>query len=155
MEKLDPQLWTLLEQRERAHAQAVTRNERDAVRLADAPIEVHVEFDGESEALRSAGFPLYGLVPGAARGGLSTGSPEAVARLRFPQNVACGFPALRSSAGVSQHCKSLQLRIWEAQLCRCYLFKFRFHGQLIFSLNRRPRLPLNGAHVAQEQFTCR
>jgi tetratricopeptide (TPR) repeat protein len=26
-----------------------------------------------------------------------TGSPEAVARLRFPQNVACGFPALRST----------------------------------------------------------
>jgi hypothetical protein len=40
-----------------------------------------------------------------------TGSLEAVARLQFPQNVACGFPALRSSAGVSQHCKSLQLRI--------------------------------------------
>src|SRR6202043_134963 len=30
----------------------------------------------------------------------------------------------------------------------CYLFKLRFHGQLIFSLNRRPCLPLNGAHVA-------
>ena len=73
-----------------------------------------------------------------------TGSLEAVARLQFPQNVACGFPALRSSAGVSQHC-----------FFRCYLFKFRFHGQLIFSLNRRPCLPLNGAHVAQEQFTCR
>ena len=38
---------------------------------------------------------------------------------------------------------------------RCYLFKFRFHGQLIFSLNRRPCLPLNGAHVAQEQFNYR
>ena len=48
--------------------------------------------------------------------GSSPGSLEAVARLQFPQNVACGFPALRSSAGVSQHCKSLQLRIWEAQL---------------------------------------
>ena len=45
-----------------------------------------------------------------------TGSPEAVARLRFPQNVACGFPALRSSAGDLQHCKSLQLRVREAQL---------------------------------------
>jgi hypothetical protein len=45
-----------------------------------------------------------------------TGSPEAVVRLRFPQNVACGFPALRSSAGVSQHCKSLQLRVRETQL---------------------------------------
>ena len=29
---------------------------------------------------------------------LATGSPEAVARLRLPQNVACGFPALRSSS---------------------------------------------------------
>jgi hypothetical protein len=47
---------------------------------------------------------------------ISTGSPEAVACLRFPQNVACGFPALRSSAGDSQHCKSLQLLVREAQL---------------------------------------
>jgi hypothetical protein len=38
---------------------------------------------------------------------------------------------------------------------RCYSFKSRFHGQLIFSLHRRLQLPLNGAHVAQEQFTCR
>jgi hypothetical protein len=45
-----------------------------------------------------------------------TGSPEAVARLRLPQNVACGFTALRSSAVDSQHCKSLQLRVREAQL---------------------------------------
>src|ERR1700724_4634802 len=36
-----------------------------------------------------------------------TGSPEAVARLRFPQNVDCGFPALRSSEDDSQHCASL------------------------------------------------
>ena len=45
-----------------------------------------------------------------------TGSPEAVARLRLPQNVACGFTALRSSAVDLQHCKSLQLRVTEAQL---------------------------------------
>jgi hypothetical protein len=45
-----------------------------------------------------------------------TGSLEAVARLQFPQNVACGFTALRSSAVGLQHCKSLQLRIREAQL---------------------------------------
>src|ERR1700736_4261371 len=31
-----------------------------------------------------------------------TGSPEAVARPRLPQNVACGFPAPRSSAVCSQ-----------------------------------------------------
>src|SRR5216683_3808364 len=54
-----------------------------------------------------------------------TGSPEAVARLRFPQNVACGFPAPRSSAVGSQHCKSLQLPVREAQLWfqqRCPFF---------------------------------
>src|SRR5215831_18241427 len=34
---------------------------------------------------------------------LPTGSSEAVARLRLPQNVACGFTALRSSIGGSQH----------------------------------------------------
>jgi hypothetical protein len=33
----------------------------------------------------------------------STGSPEAVTRLRLPQNAACGFPALRSSEVGSQH----------------------------------------------------
>src|SRR5260370_9457392 len=45
-----------------------------------------------------------------------TGSPEAVARPRFPQNVACGFTAPRSSAVGSQHCKRLQLPIRETQL---------------------------------------
>ena len=40
-------------------------------------------------------------------------SPEAVARLRLPQNVACGFPALRSSKIGSQHCDRLQLPVWE------------------------------------------
>src|SRR5215467_12117591 len=44
-----------------------------------------------------------------------TGSPEAVARLRFPQNVACGFTAPRSSTVASQHCERLQLPVREAQ----------------------------------------
>src|ERR1700736_6248270 len=43
-------------------------------------------------------------------------------------------------------------KIWLTPSFRCYLLKFRFHGQLIFSLHRRPCLPLTGAHVAQEQF---
>ena len=34
---------------------------------------------------------------------------------RFPQNVACGFTAPRSSAVGSQHCKCLQLPVREAQ----------------------------------------
>ena len=44
-----------------------------------------------------------------------TGSPGAVTRLRFPQNVACGSPALRSSEVDLQHCESLQLAIREVQ----------------------------------------
>jgi len=51
----------------------------------------------------------------ASRRFSSTGSPEAVARPRFPQNVACGFTAPRSSAVDSQHCKRLQLPVREAQ----------------------------------------
>ena len=86
------------------------------------------------EAIRYRGRDAHCWAP--------TGSPEAVTRLRLPQNVACGFTALRSSTADSQH-------------LRCYLFKLRFHGRLIFSLNRRPCLPLNGAHVAQEQFSYR
>src|SRR5215469_15763009 len=33
-------------------------------------------------------------------------------------------------------------KIWLTPSFRCYLFKFRFHGQLIFSLNRRPQAGL-------------
>src|SRR5664279_2013309 len=36
-----------------------------------------------------------------------TGWPEAVTHPRLPQNVACGFPALRSSEVASQHGDSL------------------------------------------------
>ena len=42
-----------------------------------------------------------------------TGSPEAVTRLRLPQNGACGFPALRSSQTDSQHSECLQLPMRE------------------------------------------
>src|SRR5580704_16725819 len=54
-----------------------------------------------------------------------TGSPEAVARLRFPQNVACRFTAPRSSAVGSQHYKRLQLPVRETQFWlqqRCPFF---------------------------------
>src|ERR1019366_2416030 len=69
-----------------------------------------------------------------------TGSPGAVARPRLPQNVACGFPAPRSSAVGSQlSLLSVQVSFpWSADL----LLKYR-------------KLPLNGAHVAQEQFNYR
>src|SRR5262249_1271678 len=55
-----------------------------------------------------------------------TGSREAVTRRPpFPQNVACGFPAPRSSAVGSQHRECLQLPVGETQLRsqqRCTLF---------------------------------
>jgi hypothetical protein len=38
-----------------------------------------------------------------------TRSPEAVTPLGLPHNVACGFPALRSSKVASQHSDKLQL----------------------------------------------
>jgi hypothetical protein len=45
----------------------------------------------------------------------NTGWPEAVTRLRLPQNVACGFLALRSSERDSQHSECLKLPVWQGQ----------------------------------------
>src|SRR3954454_23639950 len=101
--------------------------------------------DATQDSVRgcSLGFAAAAISGSRARRACKaqTGSPEAVARLRFPQNVACGFPAPRSSAVASQ------LWLLFAQVL--------FHGRRIFSLHRRPYLPLNGAHVAQEQFNDR
>ena len=47
---------------------------------------------------------------------MSTGSPTAVTHRRLPQNVACGFLALRSSDDDSQHRVLLQSRIRQAEL---------------------------------------
>src|SRR3954451_18063657 len=44
-----------------------------------------------------------------------TGWAEAVACLRLPQNVACRFPALRSSGVGSQHYESLQRPVGQPQ----------------------------------------
>jgi hypothetical protein len=44
-----------------------------------------------------------------------TGWAEAVACLRLPQNVACRFPALRSSGMGSQHYESLQRPVGQPQ----------------------------------------
>jgi hypothetical protein len=45
-----------------------------------------------------------------------TGWPEAVTRLRLPQNPARGFPALGSSVVDSQFGDGLQLRVGEVEL---------------------------------------
>src|SRR5215831_17866189 len=48
-----------------------------------------------------------------------------------------------------------EAKIWLTPSFHCYLLKFRCHGRLIFSSHRRPRLPLHGAHVTQEQSNYR
>ncbi len=53
--------------------------------------------------------------PAARNRGPLTGWPEAVTRLRLPQNVACGFLALRSSERASQHSEYLELPVWQGQ----------------------------------------
>ncbi len=58
---------------------------------------------------------LGSKVPAMPEVGPATGWPEAVTRLRLPQNVACGFPALRSSERDSQHSECLELPIWRGQ----------------------------------------
>src|SRR3954470_14712678 len=72
----------------------------------------------------------------------ATGSPGAVARPRFPQNVACGFPAPRSSTGGSQHFAAIRSR-------------FVSTVSFILSLHRGLSLPLHGARVAPERVICR
>ena len=76
-----------------------------------------------------------------------TGSPEAVTRPRLPQNVACGFPALRSSEVGSQHGDRLWFRVrkeqlWSPNRFRCYPFESHCHGWRFFSLHRRPIPPI-------------
>ena len=63
-------------------------------------------------ALSSAGASLARPCPVST----STGWPEAVAHPRLPQNVACGFAALRSSDVGSQYGEILQLPVGEIQL---------------------------------------
>jgi subtilisin family serine protease len=79
VQKVDPELWDLVLASERAG------------RSRDAPIDVRVAFDGEVTALQDAGFPLYGPVPGVARGGLTPAQIRAVAKL--PQVHSITLPA--------------------------------------------------------------
>jgi hypothetical protein len=65
---------------------------------------------------RCGSLPRHAGSPGRHRGyPQGTGSPEAVTRLRLPHNVACGFPALRSSTTDSQHSECLQLSVGQPQ----------------------------------------
>src|SRR5260363_334812 len=68
-----------------------------------------------------------------------TGSPEAVTRLQLPQNVACGFPALRSSESDSQHgdCPYCPIGQYRALLL---FVRILLPSRCFFSLYRRPFL---------------
>jgi len=80
--------------------------------LARLSFPIHDVSGGDASSMVWA---LYGQMKGKAfvsRGRdisclIPTGWPEAVTHLRLPQNVACGFPALRSSEVASQHGDSL------------------------------------------------
>src|SRR5262249_44685740 len=85
MEKITPDLLTVLERRERAHADAVAQDDRDALALSDAPIEVRISFNGPADALVAEGFPIGGHVPHVAQGGLS---PEQIRRLASVEQVS-------------------------------------------------------------------
>ena len=67
-----------------------------------------------------------------------TGSPEAVTRPRLPQNVACGFTALRSSGVGSQHRRALQ-RQWKRSLASL---------ALLLALGQAPALAATGGCLA-------
>src|SRR5664279_2395546 len=70
---------------------------------------IRSSLDLQSERLPSGRRfqPGHLVAVGTTIAGRPTGWPKAVARLRLPQNVACGFPALRSSEVASQHGDSL------------------------------------------------
>jgi len=107
----------------------------DSASVPSAERERGIEKTDELRRLKNAiavGTPITGRPPGHRRRSPASGSHRTW-RADFPHH------ALRSLF----------------HSFRCYLLKFRFHGRLIFSLNRRPCLPLYGAHVAQEQSNHR
>ena len=53
--------------------------------LKDAPIEVHISFEGPADALLAQGFPIGGHVSHVAQGGLS---PEQIRRLATVDKVS-------------------------------------------------------------------
>src|ERR1700730_17851504 len=107
----------------------------DSASVPSAERERGIEKTDELRRLKNAiavGTPITGRPPGHRRRSPASGSHRTW-RADFPHH------ALRSLF----------------HSFRFYLLKFRFHGRLIFSLNRRPCLPLYGAHVAQEQSNHR
>jgi hypothetical protein len=100
-------------------------------------------------AVRLVGSLAQSLVQTIPR----TGSPTAVTHRRLPQNVACGFLALRSSDDDSQHSILLQSRIRQTELRTL---------ERVLPLDSQERLPAHVAlltpateHFAQFRAVCR
>src|SRR5580700_5332323 len=123
-------------------------------------------FIGEVEALNTT--TIRRLTPSRRHQLLAIARIEKTDELRRLKNaIAVGTPITGRPPGHRRRSPaSGSHRTWRADFphhalrslfhsFRCYLLKFRFHGRLIFSLNRRPCLPLYGAHVAQEQSNHR
>lgn len=70
-DKITPDLLELLQRRERTNADALARDDHEALAFSDAPIEVRIYFDGPADALVARGFQIGGHVPHVAQGGLS------------------------------------------------------------------------------------
>lgn len=84
MHKIAPDLLEVLQQRRRANADAVARDDREALAFSDAPIEVRIFFDGPADMLVTRGFPIGGHVSHVAQGGLS---PEQIRQLALVDRV--------------------------------------------------------------------
>jgi len=67
--KIAADLLDVLLRRERAYAEAVAREDLDALLFSDAPIEVRIFFDWPADALVARGFPIGGHLSHVAQGG--------------------------------------------------------------------------------------
>jgi subtilisin family serine protease len=90
LNKIAPDLLEVLQRRERAHADAVARDDHATTAMVDAPIEVCVAFDGPPDSLVKSGIPIGGLIADSARGGLSPALIRKLAML--PQVHRIGLP---------------------------------------------------------------
>ena len=85
--------------------------------------------------------------------------PEALLRFRHGLAVHSGSRAFRNLTQIRPYpfprdvvSQGSEPQFRLTSCFRCYSFESCFHGWFIFSLHRRPDLPLDGAHVAFEQF---
>jgi hypothetical protein len=87
--KVSPELWELLEKRERQRDAAVASGRTPP---SYGPIEVRVDFTGEPGRLVAAGIPLGGFVDDVAQGGLTPEQIHAAVALDWVHLVSIPTP---------------------------------------------------------------